>query len=96
MCVFLSLENTRGVSFVDVERNGQNVISICWGQSGRILFLSIAGIFQSQQLQKCLVVIYRLHVYQLLPYRINAIKIFLCFAGNTMPINDSGKDQENF
>ena len=65
----------------------------------------------SEQLRKCLVVIYRLHVsvhqllrwlrqhellYQLLPYRINAIKIFLCFAGNTMLINDSGKDQENF
>lgn len=65
----------------------------------------------SQQLQKCLVVIYRLHVnvhqllpwlgqhallYQLLPHRINAIKIFFCFAGKTMPINDSGKDQENF
>ena len=42
---------------MDVERYGQNVISICWGQSGRILFLSVAGIFQSQQLQKCLVVI---------------------------------------
>ena len=45
MCVFLSLENTGGASFVDVEWDGQSVISICWGQSGRILVLSIAGIF---------------------------------------------------
>ena len=48
LCVFfLSLENTGGASFVDVERDGQSVISICWGQSGRILVLSIAGIFRS-------------------------------------------------
>lgn len=44
---FLSLENTRVVSFVDVEWDGQNVISICWGQSNRILDLSITGIFRS-------------------------------------------------
>jgi len=44
---FLCMILTRGVSFVDVERDGQNVIFICWGQSGRILVLSIAGIFRS-------------------------------------------------